>query len=84
MHYKINWAVLLLEGKLKNCNAEPFLLCYILSHGKEVPGGKSPGAYILRADLTEVFCIKSLGGLTNGGVYFPNFTYNIGREISEI
>ena len=37
------------------------------------------GAYIWRGDLTEGYCVKSLGclyleGLLHGGAYFRNFT----------
>ena len=64
LRFKIDWASLIfVEGNL------PFFLCFTLylrpiSKYKPLGAGK---AYFLRGDLTEGFCVTSLGA------YFWNF-----------
>ena len=75
MRFKIDWASLIVGRKF-----DVFALLYFVFEGNfrvEAPGGG--GAYICRGDLTEGFCVKSLGclyleGLLHGGAYFRNFT----------
>ena len=50
-------------GKLKNlCVTVTFLTCFIL-YLRAISKYKPLGAYIRRGDLTDVFCVASLGGL---------------------
>ena len=73
MRFKIDWASLIVGRKF-----DVFALFYFVFEGNfrvQAPGG----AYIWRGDLTEEFCVKSLGslyleGLLHGGAYFRNFT----------
>ena len=56
-----------------------FALFYFAFEGN-FPSTSPRGAYIWRGDLTEGFCVTSLGGLyleglIHGGTYFRNFTY---------
>ena len=57
------------------CVTAQFLLCSILNL-RAISEYKPPGACIWRGDLSEGFCVTSLGGggLIFGGAYFPNFT----------
>ena len=54
--------------------------CFVLLCIREqIPSTGPQGAYIRRGDLTEGFCVTSLGGLyleglIHGEVYFRNFT----------
>ena len=58
-----------------------FLLCFIVNL-RAISKYKPPGAYIWRGDLTEGFCVTSLGGgrvifggaCTWRGLYFRDFT----------
>ena len=73
MRLKIDWTSLLLGRKFT------VFICFTL-YLTEISKYKHPGgAYIWRGDLTEVFCVTSLGGLyleglIHGGAYFWNFT----------
>ena len=61
MRLKIDWTSLLLGRKFT------VFICFTLT---EISKYKLPGgAYIWRGDLTEVFCVTSLGGLIFGGAY---------------
>ena len=72
MRLKIDWASLLLGRKLT-------VFLYFTLYLTEIPKDKPPlGAYIWRGDLTEGFCVTSLGGLYLEGfihirAYFRNF-----------
>ena len=69
MRLKIDWTSLLLGRKFT------VFICFTL-YLTEISKYKPPGwAYIWRGDLTEVFCVTSLGGLyleglIDGGAYF--------------
>ena len=68
LRFKIDWASLIVGSKFT-----VFALFY------NFPSTSPRGAYIWRGDLTEVFCVTSLGGLClegliHGGAYFRNFT----------
>ena len=76
MRFKIYCTSLQLEGNL------PFLLYFIL-YSRANSKYKPPGTCIRRGDLTEGFCIMSMGGLyleeliiiyIHGGAYLHNFT----------
>ena len=73
LHFKIDWASLIVGRKFTI-----FALFYFVFEGNFL--STSPrGAYIWRGDLTEGFCVASLGGLylgglIHGGAYFRNFT----------
>ena len=72
LRFKIDWASLIVvEGNL------PFLLCFTLylrpiSKYKPLGGG---GAYFFRGNLTEGFCVMSLGGLYMEGLIFGILWY---------
>ena len=68
MHFKTDWAGLIVEGKFT-----VFSLFYFVFEGNfpsTSPRGGG-GAYIWRGDLTEDLAV---GGLIFGGAYFRNFT----------
>ena len=71
--FQFNWASLIAGSKFTG-----FALFYFVFEGNFA--STSPwGAYIWRGDLTEGFCVTSLGdlyleGLIHGGAYFRNFT----------
>ena len=70
MRFKIDWASLIVGMKF-----DVFALLYFVFEGNfrvEAPGG---GAYIWRGDLTEGFCIKSLGCLYLEGLIFEILRY---------
>ena len=68
MHFKINWASLIVGIKFT-----VFALFYVVFEGNF--SSTSPwGAYIWRGDLLEGFLRYQLGGLIFGGAYFRNFT----------
>ena len=52
----------------------PFLLCFTL-YLRAISKYKSPGAYIWRGDLTEGFCVMSLGDLYLEGLIFGILRY---------
>ena len=73
MRFKTDWASLIVGMKFTYFS----LFCFVSEGNFQVqaPGG----AYIRRGDLTEGFCVTSLGGLyleglIHGGAYFRNFT----------
>ena len=72
MHFKNDWVSLIVGRKFTL-----FVLFYCVFEGNfQVQGPRGP--YILRGNLTEGFCITSLGGLyleglIHGGAYFQNF-----------
>ena len=73
MRFKIDWASLIFGSKFT-----VFALFYFVFEGN-FPSTSPRGAYIWRGDLTEGFCVTSLGGLylaglIHGGAYFRNFT----------
>ena len=49
-----------------------FLLCFIVNL-RAISKYKPPGAYIWRGDLTEGFCVTSLGG--GGGLYLEGLVH---------
>ena len=65
LRFKIDWASLILGRKFT-----VFAFFYFVFEGKfpitSPRGGGGGGAYIWRGDLTEGFCVTSLGG---GGLY---------------
>ena len=73
LRFKIDWASLIVGNKFT-----VFALFYFVFYGNfQVQAPR--GAYTWRGDLTEGFCITSLGGLyleglIHGGAYFRNFT----------
>ena len=74
MHFKIDWASLILGRKLL------FFLCftlYLRAISKYKPPGGGGGAYIWRGDLKEGFLRYECGGLIFGGAYFWNFTVSL-------
>ena len=57
MRFKIDWASLIVRGKFTVFA----LFCFVFESNFQV---QAPGrASIRRVDLTEVFCVTSLGGL---------------------
>ena len=74
LRLKIDWPSLVLGRKFT-----VFAFFYFVFEGKfpiTTPEGR---AYVWRGDLTEGFCVTSLGGiylegLIHGGAYFRNFT----------
>ena len=80
LHFKIGWASLIVGGKFT-----VFALFYYVFEGK-FPSISPQGAYISGGDLTEGFCVTSLGGLyleglIHEGEYFRNSTvYYIQNE----
>ena len=70
MHFKIDWASLIVGSKFT-----VFALVYFVFEGNFPRLSTSPrGAYIWRGDLAEVFLRYPFGGLIFGGAYFRNFT----------
>ena len=64
LRFKIDWASLIVGG-----NFTVFALFYFVSEGNFQV--QAPlGAYIWRGDLTEGFCVTSLGGLYLEGLTF--------------
>ena len=82
MRFKIDWASLIVGGKL------PFLLCFIL-YLRAIFQVKAPRGLIFGgAILQRVFCVTSLGGLyleglIHGGAYFRNFTVSLNLWLTE-
>ena len=71
MHFKIDWASLIVGSKLTI-----FALFYFVFEGN-FPSTSPQGTYLRRGDLTEGFLRYQFGGLEGlilGGVYFRNFT----------
>ena len=73
MRFKIHLASRIVGSKFTL-----FALFYFVFEGN-FPSTSRKGAYTWRGDLTEGFCITSLGGLyleglMHGGAYFRNFT----------
>ena len=68
MHFKIDWASLIVGSKFT-----VFALFYFVFEGN-FPSTSPRGAYIWRRDLTEGFFRYRFGGLIHGGAYFRNFT----------
>ena len=66
MRFKIDWASLIDGSKFTL-----FALLYFVFEGN-FPSTSPRGAYFLRGDFTEGFCVTSLG--EEGGTYFRNFT----------
>ena len=78
MHFKIDWASLIVGSKFTI-----FSLFYFVLEDN-FPSTSPRGAYIWRGDLTEGFFVTSLGclyleGLIHGEAYFQNFTVTIQR-----
>ena len=72
MRFKIDWASLTFGSKFTI-----FALFYFVFEG-HFPSASPKGAYIWSGDLTEGFCVTSLGGLyleglIHGQAYFRNF-----------
>ena len=67
MHFKIDWASLVVESKFI-----VFALFYFVFEGN-FPSTSPQGGNIWRGDLTEGFLRYRFGGLIFGGVYFWNF-----------
>ena len=64
MRFKIDWASLIVRGKFTVFA----LFCFVFESNFQV---QAPGrASIRRVDLTEVFCVTSLGGLYLEGLIF--------------
>ena len=75
MHFKINWASLIVGRKFT-----VFALFYFVFEGNfqvQAPGGVGGGTYIWRGDLKEGFLCYECGGLIFGGAYFWNFTVSL-------
>ena len=73
LRFKIDWASLIAGSKFT-----VLALFYFVFEGN-FPSTSPRGAYIWRGDLTEGFCVTSLGGLyleglIHGGACFRNFT----------
>ena len=68
MHFKIDWASLIVGSKFTI-----FALFYFVFDGN-FPSTSPRGTYIWRRDLTEGFLRYRFGGLVFGGAYFQNFT----------
>ena len=73
MRFKLDWASLVVGSKFT-----VFALFYFVFEGN-FPSTSPRGAYIWRGDLTEGFCVTSLGGLylegrIHGGAYVRNIT----------
>ena len=73
MRFKIDWASHIVGSKFI-----VFALFYFVFDGN-FPSTSPRVAYVWRGDLTEGFCVLSLGGLyleglIHGGDYFRNFT----------
>ena len=73
MRFEVDWASFTVGSKFT-----VFALFYFVLEDN-FPSASSRGAYIWRGDLTEGFCVRSLGGLyleglIHGGNYFRNFT----------
>ena len=69
MHFKIDWASLVVESKFI-----VFALFYLVFEGNFPSASPRGGGNIWRGDLTEGFWRYRFGGLIFGGVYFWNFT----------
>ena len=70
MHFKIDWAGLIVESKFII-----FDLFYFVFEGNlPSTSPRGGGAYIWRCDLTEGFLHYRFGGLIHGRAYFWNFT----------
>ena len=75
LHFKIDWASLIVRSKFT-----VFASFYFVFEGNLPKTSSSGGLYLGGGgDLTEGFCITSLGGLfleglIHGGAYFWNFT----------
>ena len=66
LRYKINWASLILGRKFT-----VFAFFYFVFWGKfPITSPSGGGAYIWSGDLTEGFCVTSLGGLYMEGLIF--------------
>ena len=68
MHFKIDWASLIVGGKFA-----VLALFYFVVEGN-FPSTSPQGAYIWKGDLTKGFLLYRFGGLIFGGAYFRNFT----------
>ena len=64
MRFKIDWASLIVGSKFT-----VFALFYFV-FGGNFPSTSPRGAYIWKGDLTEVFCVTGLGGLSLEGLIF--------------
>ena len=64
LHFKTDWASLIVGSKFSI-----FALFYFVFESN-FPSTSSRGAYIWRGDLTQGFCITSLGGLYLEGLIF--------------
>ena len=74
LRFKIDWASLMFGRK-----STVFAFFYFVFEGKfpiTSPRGRGGGAYIWRGDLTDGFCITSLGGLYMEGLIFGILRYN--------
>ena len=74
LRFRIDWASITAGRKFTF-----FALYYFVFEGNCQVQAPRGGAYIWRGDLTEGFCVTSLGGLyleglIHGGAYFWNFT----------
>ena len=73
MRFKADWVSIIVGSKFTL-----FALFYFVFESN-FPSTSPQGASIWRGDLTEGFCVTSLGGLyleglIHGGAYFRNFT----------
>ena len=68
MHFKIDWASLIVGSKFT-----VFALFYFVFEDN-FPSTSPQGAYIWRGDVTESFLRYRLGGLIFGGAFFRYFT----------
>ena len=64
MHFKIDWATLIVERKFA-----VFALFYFVFEGNFPSTISAQGAYIWRGNLTEGFLHYQFGGLIFGGAY---------------
>ena len=84
MRFKINWASLIVGRKFT-----VFALFYFVFEGN-FPSTSPWGAYIWRGDLTEGFCVTSLGGLYLEGLFsefytvLPNMTKKVSRWLIQL
>ena len=79
MHFKIDWASLIVGSKFT-----VFALFYFIFEGNFPRLSTSPrGAYIWRGDLAEDFLRYPFGGLIFGGAYAPINVNPVGGECGQ-
>ena len=78
LRFKIDWASLIVGRKFT-----VFALFYFVFEGNfQVQAPPRGGAYIWRGDLTESFCVTSLGGLYLEGLIFGILRYFFKESIT--